>query len=173
MTYQLNIINEKKYPLIGGLKVKLVKIIELVEKNIGLDSLAWLGNNALSKVKFKQKKWQLNLVLIDEKQSQQLNQQYSQKSSPASALTFPFARFYQKELGACEELGDIFLCYPLIQRQILSIHQKDKKNHFQYLLEREILLLFMHGVLHLFGCDHQTESEKKLIFALQEKIIDL
>jgi hypothetical protein len=56
MTYQLNIINEKKYPLIGGLKIKLVKIIELVEKNINLGSLAWLGNNKLSKVKLKQKK---------------------------------------------------------------------------------------------------------------------
>ena len=57
MTYQLNIINEKKYPLIGGLKVKLVKIIELVEKNINLNSLSWLDDNIeLSKVKFKQKK---------------------------------------------------------------------------------------------------------------------
>jgi probable rRNA maturation factor len=138
-----------------------------------LGSLAWLGNNKLSKVKLKQKKWLLNLILIDEKESQQLNKQYSQKNYPAKSLTFPFARFYQKELGTCEELGDIFLCYPLIQRQILSIHQKDKKIQFQYLLEREILLYFMHGVLHLIGCDHQTELEKKLIFALQEKIIDL
>jgi len=113
------------------------------------------------------------LVLIDEKESQQLNQQYGQKNYPANALTFPFARFYQKELDNCEELGDIFLCYPLIRKQVLSIHQKDKKNQFQYLLEREILLLFMHGVLHLLGCDHQTESEKKLIFALQEKLFEL
>src|ERR1044071_7123483 len=131
MVYRLNIINEKKYPLISGLKVKLVKIIELIEKSISLDSLAWLGNNKLSKVKFKQKKWQLNLILIDEKKSQQLNKQYSQKNYPANALTFPFARFYQKELDSCEELGDIFLCFPLIQKQV----QKDKKIQYQYLLE--------------------------------------
>ena len=48
-----------------------------------------------------------------------------------------------------------------------------QKIQFQYLLEKEICLLFMHGVLHLFGCDHQTEPEKELTFALQEKIIDL
>jgi len=173
MIYRLNIINKKKYPLTKNLKIKLVEIIKLVEEKINLNNLAWLDSNKPLKVKPKQKKWQLNLILIDEKESQQLNKQYSQKNYPANALTFPFARFYQKELDTCEELGDIFVCYPLIQKQIQKIYQKEKTSQSQYLLKREICLLFMHGILHLFGCDHQKETERELIFALQEKIIDL
>ena len=167
MLCQLNIINKKKYSLINKFKVKLV------EEKINLNNLAWLEINKSLKVKPKQKKWQLNLILIDEKESQQLNQQYRQKNYPANALTFPFARFYQKELDTCEELGDIFLCYPLIQKQIQKMCQKEKILWPQYLLKREICLLFMHGIIHLFGCDHKKEVEKQLIFALQEEIIDL
>ena len=173
MICQLNIINEKKYSLINKFKVKLVEIIRLVEEKISLNNLAWLEINKLLKAKPEQKKWQLNLILIDEKESQQLNQQYRQKNYPANALTFPFARFYQKELDTCEELGDIFLCYPLIQKQIQKIYQKEKTSQSQCLLKREICFLFMHGIIHLFGCDHKKEVEKQLIFALQEEIIDL
>jgi probable rRNA maturation factor len=114
----------------------------------------------------------INLILISEKESQQLNKKYSQKNYPANALTFPFARFYQKELDTCEELGDIFLCCSLIQKQVQRAWEKEKNSQLQHLLEREISLLFMHGVLHLFGCDHQNETEKKLIFDLQEEILN-
>ena len=50
MVCQLNIINEKKYPLTRNLKVKLVEIIKLIEENINL------SNNKLLKIKSKQKK---------------------------------------------------------------------------------------------------------------------
>lgn len=111
--------------------------------------------------------------MIDEKESQKLNKQYSQKDYPANALTFPFARFYQKELDS-EELGDIFLCCPLIQNQVQEICiQKKQTLPYQSLLNKEICLLFMHGLFHLFGCDHQKENEKELIFALQEEFFNL
>ncbi|CAJ0894351.1 13369_t:CDS:2 [Entrophospora sp. SA101] len=58
-----------------------------------------------------------NLILINEEESQQLNKQYRQKDYQADVLAFPFARLYQEKLADCEDLGDIFLCYPLIQKQ--------------------------------------------------------
>ena len=146
MVCQLNIVNKKKYSLTPKLKNKLKKITQLVEENTNLN---------------KEKKWFLNLILIDEAESQRLNKQYRQKNYPADVLTFPFAYLYHEELDNCDNLGDIFLCYPIVKKQV---------QEFQTSFEEEICLIFTHGMLHLLGYDHQNESEKKLMFTLQEKI---
>src|ERR1051326_7286258 len=101
MVCQLNIFNEKKYPWSKS-KVKLNKIAQLVEKNTKLDE---------------NKNWVLNLFLISEKESQKLNKQYRQKNHPADVLAFPFYYLYKKELDDCNELGDIFICFPVVQKQ--------------------------------------------------------
>ena len=146
MVCQLNIVNKKKYSLTPKLKNKLKKITQLVEENTHLD---------------KEKNWFLNLILIDEAESQKLNKQYRQKNYPADVLTFPFAYLYQEKLENCDDLGDIFLSYPILKKQI---------QEFQSPLEEEICLIFTHGMLHLLGYDHQKENEKKIMFTLQEKI---
>ncbi|KLL03226.1 MAG: rRNA maturation factor [Mycoplasmataceae bacterium CE_OT135] len=147
MAYQLNI-NKKKYPLTIKLKNKLKKITQLVEENTNLD---------------KRKNWFLNLILVNEKESQQLNKQYRQKDYPTDVLAFPFAQLYQEKLSDCEDLGDIFLCYPLVQKQV---------QEFSSSLEEEICLIFTHGMLHLLGYDHKKENERKAMFALQERILN-
>ena len=147
MVCRLNIVNKKKYPLTDELKNKLKKITQLVEENTSLDE---------------RKKWFLNLILVDEAESQQLNKQYRQKNYPADVLTFPFACLYQEKLNNCDNLGDIFLCYPIVKKQV---------HEFQVSFKEEICLIFTHGMLHLLGYDHQKEVEKKTMFALQEKIL--
>lgn len=37
---------------------------------------------------------------------------------------------------------------------------------------REISFLFVHGLLHLLGYDHQNKEEEKVMFDLQDKILD-
>jgi probable rRNA maturation factor len=147
MVCQLNIFNEKKYPL-TGLKVKLNKITRLVEKNTELD---------------KNKNWVLDLFLINEKESQKLNKQYRQKDYPTDVLAFPFYYLYQKELNNCDNLGDIFICYPVVQKQA-----KEYQHSFDY----EFCFLFTHGMLHLLGYDHEVPKEKKTMFGLQDLILN-
>jgi probable rRNA maturation factor len=77
-------------------------------------------------------------------------------------LTFPFAYLYHENIGDCENLGDIFLCYPLV---------KNQSQEFQSSFNEEICLIFTHGMLHLLGYEHQKKDEKKIMFNLQDKII--
>jgi len=59
-------------------------------------------------------------------------------------------------------LGDIVLC-----PQVCEANAK-KDGHS---LNDEMLLLTVHSVLHLLGYDHQEESQKEKMFALQKKIL--
>ncbi|WP_172575202.1 rRNA maturation RNase YbeY [endosymbiont GvMRE of Glomus versiforme] len=129
------------------LKNKLKKTAQLVEKNANLDQ---------------KRNWFLNLILIDEKESQELNKQYRQKNYPADVLTFPFAYLYHENIDNCEDLGDIFVCYPLVKNHI---------QEFQTSFDEEICLIFTHGMLHLLGYNHQKEDEKKIMFDLQDKTL--
>lgn len=143
MTFLLNIVNKKKYPL----AVKLKKIAQLVENSANLDQ---------------KKDWFLNLILINEEESQWLNKKYRQKDYPADVLTFPFAFLYYKNIDDCEDLGDIFLCYPLVKKQ---------SQEFRTSFEEEICLIFTHGMLHLLGYNHQKNKESKFMLDLQNKIL--
>lgn len=91
-----------------------------------------------------------------------MNKQYRQKDYPADVLSFPFAYLYKKELDDCNELGDIFLCYPVARKQA------EEYNHS---FAQEIYFLFAHGMLHLLGYDHEEKKEREVMFDLQDRII--
>ena len=97
--------------------------------------------------------------MIDEKTSQKLNRQYRQKDYPAEVLTFPFALSYH-QIADCSDLGDIFLCYPLVKKKTLPAF-----------FNQEICQIFIHGLLHLFGYDHQIPKARKQMLNLEAKIL--
>jgi probable rRNA maturation factor len=59
-------------------------------------------------------------------------------------------------------LGDIIICVEKAQKQA-----QEK----QISIKEELHLLFIHGLLHLLGYDHETPEEAKEMFSLQEKIL--
>ncbi len=61
------------------------------------------------------------------------------------------------------DLGDIFISVETAAKQAKNLNQS---------LNREILFLFIHGLLHLLGYDHQNLEEEAAMFSLQEEIID-
>jgi probable rRNA maturation factor len=48
--------------------------------------------------------------------------------------------------------------------------KKQAQEHGKTILE-EMQFLFVHGVLHVFGYDHEEPGERKIMFDLQDKII--
>jgi probable rRNA maturation factor len=58
-------------------------------------------------------------------------------------------------------LGEIVVCYDKIREQA---------EEFGHSYKRECCYLFLHGLLHLFGFDHETEEEKAEMRALEEEI---
>ncbi len=60
-------------------------------------------------------------------------------------------------------IGDVIIC---VDR---AIEQAKEKQHS---LKEELSFLFVHGVLHLLGYDHETAEEEKEMFSLQKKVLD-
>jgi probable rRNA maturation factor len=62
---------------------------------------------------------------------------------------------------------------PIHLGQIVISHQKAKSQAVSYghTIEREFTFLFVHGLLHLLGYNHETESDEKIMLSLQDKIL--
>ena len=43
---------------------------------------------------------------------------------------------------------------------------------YKHSLKREMTFLFTHGLLHLLGYDHMKEEDEKVMFKLQDEIMD-
>ena len=42
---------------------------------------------------------------------------------------------------------------------------------YEHSLNREMVFLFVHGMLHLLGYDHMNKDDEKIMFELQERIL--
>ena len=91
------------------------------------------------------------------------------KNKATDVLSFPIfdtMRFESADWvrpGHIVNLGDIFICKDVALEQ---------SKEFQVSLEEELLHLFIHGLLHLCGFDHEiSEEEEVLMFGLEEKLI--
>lgn len=65
--------------------------------------------------------------------------------------------------GEEAELGDIFINVQAVKTQA------EEYGHSQH---REVCFLFTHGLLHLLGYDHMEEADEKVMFSLQDEILD-
>lgn len=61
-----------------------------------------------------------------------------------------------------ERSGELLLCYERASRQAKEIGHSTRS---------ELTFLIIHGILHLFGYDHERPAEAKKMFALQDKIL--
>ena len=68
------------------------------------------------------------------------------------------------ELVKSNILGDVVISLETAERQA-----KDETHTF----EAEVLLLTVHGVLHLLGYDHQTQNDASIMFKKQDSIMQL
>ncbi|MDQ1349864.1 MAG: putative rRNA maturation factor [Acidobacteriota bacterium] len=97
------------------------------------------------------------IKLGGKEEAQELNSRYLQRDYPTDVLSFPFNEEVPEE-GFY--LGDIFVCYPIAGEQA-------KENNIT--LEEELLTLMVHGILHLGGYDHETDSGE--MEKLQEQLL--
>ncbi len=60
-------------------------------------------------------------------------------------------------------IGEIFLCYDVAKQQA---------KNYKHSIQRELIFLFTHGLLHLLGFDHKTKKQEEQMSALTNKIIN-
>ncbi|MCL2018034.1 MAG: apolipoprotein N-acyltransferase [Alphaproteobacteria bacterium] len=94
---------------------------------------------------------EISIILTNNSEIRKLNKKYRGKDAATNVLSF--------ETGDSELLGDIFLSFDTILRE----SPKDFTNHAMYLT--------VHGILHLLGHDHLTDSKADKMEALEAKIM--
>jgi len=87
--------------------------------------------------------------LAGESEVRALNRRFRGLDRPTDVLSFPAGERLPGGLYA----GDILICVPVAEEQA--------RRHSQS-LERELLLLMIHGLLHLQGLDHETDRGEML-----------
>jgi probable rRNA maturation factor len=105
----------------------------------------------------------LNIVFLSDRKMRKYNREFRGKNATTDVLSFP----HQQDEFDFEEtynnLGDI----------VISVEQAQKQAaENNLLLELEIRQLILHGILHLCGYDHETDSGKmnRLELKLRDKL---
>ena len=90
---------------------------------------------------------ELTIRLVDIKESQELNRQFSGKDKPTNVLSFPFEVPEGIELNL---LGDIVICIEVVAQEAL-VQNKNLHSHWAHMV--------IHGCLHLLGYDHISDMD--------------
>lgn len=96
----------------------------------------------------------MHLVLTNRAGIRKLNAAYRGKDRPTDILSFE-----SDEPGYA---GEVVLCYPQIVAQAKV---------YGTTIRHEAIGLFVHGMLHLLGHDHETMRDFKRMHALENKIL--
>ncbi len=103
----------------------------------------------------------LTVVLADKARVQTLNREFSGKDISTDVLSFPDGTI-DPDLKLLY-FGDIIIAVPIAQEQAKSAGHSTKD---------ELMLLTIHGTLHLLGFDHKLPQEKDRMWVHQERILN-
>ena len=104
-----------------------------------------------------------NIIIVDEEKIQYLNKNYRNKDSVTDVISFALeddSTFIKTDMRI---LGDIYICLKRAKAQSIE---------YGHSFLRELSFLTIHGLLHLLGYDHMNEEDEKIMFKLQEMILN-
>ena len=105
----------------------------------------------------------VSVVFTDDLEIHQLNRAWRGKDKPTDVLSF--SQLEGSDTIITDSLGDLVISLDTAVKQAKKFHCT---------IEQEILRLMVHGVLHLFGYDHEKVSRREadLMRRFQERYIE-
>ncbi|HAS73511.1 MAG TPA: rRNA maturation RNase YbeY [Clostridiales bacterium UBA8960] len=144
---QIEILNETTNLLAEDLKELIVKATDKVLECEGFDV-----------------EGEVSILFVDDNRIKSLNNEFRHKNEVTDVLSFPQYDSI-KDDGLNEPfiyLGDV----------VISLEQaKRQAEEFGHSIEREIVYLTIHSMLHLFGYDHMSDADKKEMREKEKKVI--
>lgn len=102
---------------------------------------------------------ELSLLLVDDRQIQELNQRFLGRDKPTNVLAFSMREGEYASLHP-HLLGDL----------VISIETAKRQSRKSGLNEMEMLtLLMIHGILHLLGYEHEGSKKDARVMAQKQK----
>lgn len=114
-----------------------------------------------------------SVTLTDNETIQDLNREHRSIDKPTDVLSFPLIEYIngepQIQPGDIEpDSGQVFL-----GDIIISVEKAfEQAQSYAHSVDRELSFLAVHGILHLLGYDHETEDDEKLMFSIQEEVLN-
>ena len=103
-----------------------------------------------------------NVIIVDNDYIHKLNKEYRNIDRETDVITFALEddKTFNPDIRI---LGDVYI----------SIDKaKSQSEEYGHSLLRELCFLSVHGMLHLLGYDHMNKDDEKIMFTLQEEILD-
>jgi probable rRNA maturation factor len=97
----------------------------------------------------------IDLIFCTSDTIKRLNRDFRKKDSVTDVLSFRF--------NETDYLGEIYIC---VQRA------DEQRKEYGLTLDEELQRLFIHGLFHLLGFDHETEEEQIVMERHEKKYID-
>jgi probable rRNA maturation factor len=104
---------------------------------------------------------ELSIALVGDKEMRPLNAKYRKKNKTTDVLSFS-----ADSLATAKRvlLGDVIISVEQARRQA------KERNHS---LKREMVILLIHGILHLLGYDHErSPRQAKIMAGLEAKLLN-
>lgn len=115
----------------------MVEINNLSRIKINEKVIKIIAETVLRKEK---KRLDLSIALVDSSKIKNLNSKYRKKNQATDVLSFLYDSF-----------GEIIICPQIIKKNV-----KRLKENF----EKELIMVLIHGILHLLGYDHELSLKK-------------
>jgi probable rRNA maturation factor len=124
----------------------------------------------------KEESSELNVVLIGSSEIKDVNKKYRNIDRETDVLSFSYmddkkifgfiddAESFRDEFGFFT-VGEILIC-PSVAQENIKIYHKE------WNLEKEIIFLVIHGLLHIYGYDHEKAEDKKQMENKQEELLE-
>jgi len=111
-------------------------------------------------------KTEISILFTDDKFIKSLNKKYRGINKSTDVLTFNLEEGDLKfpEVDKNKLLGDIAVSVETAQRQA---------NNLNHNLEKELMILLIHGLLHLIGYDHEEDRDNKIMQVKENEILDI
>ncbi|NQV89260.1 MAG: rRNA maturation RNase YbeY [Parcubacteria group bacterium] len=96
----------------------------------------------------------ISVAFISPEEMREFNRTLRGKDCLTDVLSF--------ELNEESLKGEVLISYDQAKRQAKEVGHSVRK---------EVMFLLVHGILHIFGHDHEKPAEKEKMFVLQEQIL--
>ena len=103
----------------------------------------------------------LGLGFIDDDYMSELHIKWMDESGSTDVLSFP--------MDMPENEGDVVILGDIMISPIFAATQAKAAGHST---EHEIYILATHGLLHIIGYNHSEPEEERIMFELQEQIVE-
>lgn len=108
----------------------------------------------------------MSLFITDDRQIAEINQQYLNRSGPTNVISFSLIEGDSPSINpGADLLGDVVISMETAAREATDADMP---------LEERFVQLLIHGILHIFGYDHETpEADAALMAKKSEELMAL